>query len=516
VNQSVAASGIEPAPIAASPVKQAIIEDFVALGGSRYLAYAVSFAASIVQRRLLGPYIIGVWQLLAIVRMYLSYWDAGVARGAERQLPALAATDRAEFERCRDTTYTFVIATMTTANLVVLAASFFWPWPADVLVLWGVRAMTIIAIVEGFSNMMEASALRTPARFRLLSVQVFVSETLFAVLSLPAAYFVGLWGLLGALFLSLAFKPIYMRMTTGERFHLRWDTDRALGLWRIGFPFTIFVILYKTFDSVDRLLVVRGGDLESLGQYSVATMAAVFLSQVPLVISTVLFPRTMGRFATGTDRELVRYFQQAQLCVHVLLSVASAACYFLLPEVVRHVLPAFTAGIPALKITAVGAIFVGITQLPIQYLVASDRQWSLAVTIGVATAVYFSGGVAIAHWYGSSAAWLQVVAWSRLIAYVLLAGLVTAWALHVLRAISWAWLGEIAAVTLYLATLPLVIDTLGPADATTILGSAARATVQLALYAAGVAPVLLLLERRTGAVTHLAASYRQLRGGTRQ
>ena len=46
--------------------KQALLGDVAALGLSRYAAFGVSFLISIVQKGLLGPYLVGVWQLLSL------------------------------------------------------------------------------------------------------------------------------------------------------------------------------------------------------------------------------------------------------------------------------------------------------------------------------------------------------------------------------------------------------------------------------------------------------------------
>jgi O-antigen/teichoic acid export membrane protein len=488
--------------------KGQIIADFLALGVSRYAAFGLSFVASIIQRRVLGPYIIGIWQLLSVCRIYLSYWDAGISRGAEQRLPALLATDAADAARYRDTAYTWVLGTMVAGNLLVLGASFLSTFGVDPLVLWGVRGMTIIAMVEGFSNMMEASALRAPARFRLMSLQLLISEVLFALLSVPAALAGGLAGLLVALFISMASKPVFMRLATGESFHVRVDRPRAAALLHIGFPLTVFTVIYKTFDTVDRVWVLQGGGIEALGYYSIASMALVFIAQFPQVIATVFLPRTITRYAVSSDESMMRYFQQAQLCMIAGAGIATAACYFVLPPVMTWLLPSFTPGVPALKISVFSAVFVGAAQLPIQYLIAARRQWALAAVIALATAIYYGVGWFLAAWIGGTPQWLAVVAWGRVLAFLLLAALMTLWTMTLQPSMSWRWFAETSAVAAYVVWLPALIDDIG-GTAAGAAGELGLGVLRLVVFGLATLPVAWLVERRTAALSHAVALCRR-------
>lgn len=489
--------------------KRAVVEDIALLSLGRYLALGLSFVISIVQKRLLGPYLVGVWQLLSIFRQYLSYGDVGISRGAEQKLPPLYRSRQEELDPFRDAAYTFTLLPVIVINALILAATFVWPWQADPLILWGFRGMAVIAIVESGSNIMEVSALRSRARFRLLSLQVFGSEVLFAVLSIPGILLWGIYGLLGAVFASLSFKIGFMYLTTGEWFRLRWDFGRATTLWRLGFPLTVFVVLFKTFDMLDRILLIHGGSLDALGYYSIATMATVSLGHFPLIIASVFFPRTMTWFQVREYDDLGRYLRQAQLCVLVLMGIVVGLCYFLMPLVVHQALPTFAAGIPALKISIFSAIFVGLVHLPIQYQIASNKQWALVWVMALATAAYYGTGIAWFRWVGASHDWLLFVASSRVVGYSVLWAVIGIWTFRRLKSPS-ALRGhakELVSLAAYMVGLTVGIDYLLPLQAGTLGTNVVRVLEQIVLFGLGLWPVLAVVERQTGVLSTARSIY---------
>jgi len=123
-------------------------------------------------------------------------------------------------------------------------------------------------------------------------------------------------------------------------------------------------------------------------------MATVSPGHFPLIIASVFFPRTMTWFQVREYDDLGRYLRQAQLCVLVLMGIVVGLCYFLTPLVVHQALPTFAAGIPALKVSIFSAIFVGLVHLPIQYQIASNKQWALVWVMALATAAYYGTGIA--------------------------------------------------------------------------------------------------------------------------
>lgn len=482
--------------------KQALLGDVAALGLSRYAAFGVSFLISIVQKGLLGPYLVGVWQLLSIARQYLGYSDLGVARGAEQKLPPLYAEASDQLESVKRTAYTFTLAPVLVINTLFIVGTFVWPGQVDPLILWGFRGMAVVAILESAANVLEVAVLRSPARFRLVSLQILGSELLFAALSIPSILLWGVYGLLGAAALSLMFKLAFMRVSTGEWFHFHVDVRHGIALWRIGFPLTVFVILFKTFELLDRLLLLHARELELLGFYSIAAMATVLLGHIPLVISQAFFPRTMTWVQTRDDVELSRYLHQAQLCIVLVMGIAVGLCYFTLPVVVAYALPAFTPGIGAMKIAVFSAVFVGLVHIPILYQIGWNRQWALAAMMAIATAIYYGLRLLAVQSLGSSEATLVLIAWSRVIGFGVLSVTILWWTLRRFRNDS-RRLGvrELAGVAAYMTVLIVGIDFLVATDQLGLARQLLGVGASWALFGLGLWPVVRFVDRRTGVLT---------------
>jgi len=482
--------------------KQALLGDMAALGLSRYAAFGVSFLVSIVQKGLLGPYLVGVWQLLSIARQYLGYGDLGVARGADQKLPALYAEASDQLESVKRTAYTFALVPVLVINTLVIVGTFVWAGQVDQVILWGFRGMAGIAILESAANILEGSVLRSPARFRLVSLQILGSELLFAALSIPSILLWGVYGLLGAAALSLIFKLAFMRVATGEWFHFQVDFPLGAGLWRVGFPMTLFAVLFKTFEVLDRLLLLHSRELELLGFYSVATMATVLLGHIPLIISQAFFPRTMTWVQTRDSVELSRYFRQAQLCIVAVMGAAVGLCYFTLPVVVAYALPAFTPGIGAMKIAVFSAVFVGLVHIPIQYQIGWNRQWPLVAIMAIATAIYYGFGLLGVQSLGSSEATLALVAWSRVVGFGVLSVTILWWTLRRLRNDSTRFeVAELAGVATYMTVLIVGIDFLVVTDQLGLARQLLGVGASLALFGLGLWPVVRFVDRQTGVLT---------------
>lgn len=508
----------QPAPAARATrtVKQAVLRDVFLLGGSRYLVFAVDLFVSIVQKRLLGPYAVGVWQLLSIARQYLSYGDLGVARGAEQALPPMYARHDPSADRLRDVSYTATLGLTAVVNLAFFAGSFLRAWPVDPLVLLGLRVMALLALVESAANLMEVSALRSHNRFDLVSLQVLGSELLFAALSIPAVWLWRVPGLLAAVAASLLFKLAFMRLTTGEQARVRWDWRIVSALWRMGFPVTVFVVLFKTFDTLDRLLLLRVGSLETLGFYSIGTMATVFLGHLPLAISQVFFPRTMV-WAAGADADtLGRYLRQAQLGIFVVMASAVGACYLGMPPLVRMALPNFTPGIPALKLGVLSGLFVGLVHLPMQYQMAFNHRWRLVAVAAVVSMVCYGAGFALLRRAGTAEQMMLVAAGCRVAGYGLLWAVITWWTRHGRRLRTAAALRghtrELAGMTAYVMALLVAMDRWMP-SASGLWAIALDTVMRAALFAAALWPVIRYVDRRTGLVQTVRGAWFRFKVG---
>ena len=510
----------QPAPASTTDtVRVRVMRDMAVLGASRYVVFAVSFVVGLVQKRWLGPYLVGVWQALSLARQYLSYADLGVARGLERDLPTYYATNNPQLERVRDAGCTAIVA--LNVGLVFLAAAIGWGWlgALDLSLAWGLRLMAVVAVIEATVNALESAVLRSNNRFGPVSQMFVGSELLFAACSLPAIILWGVYGLVVSVLASLLLKLVLLRAYGARAVKVAWDGRIAWALWKFGFPLTMFVILFKVFDTVDRLALLGTGQLEAVGLYSVATMAVVMLSQLPLAISQVLFPRTIAQVASGASEQTARFVSHAQSGVLMAMILAVGGIGFVFPELVRLLLPEFVAGIPALKVGVWSMLFVGLVYVPIQSIQAVQgsgavtTQWKLFAVGAVVGGGYYAASRVLLHRIAAQTTLLTVMAAGRVAAYAVLWLALALWMAWTLRSLQLArQIGSQALVCAYMILCYFVIDRLLPGASGGLGSGVARAAAGLGLLLAAAAPAVIAIERGTGLFQTAANAWREQLG----
>lgn len=437
---------------------RALLRDIGSVALGRYLSLPIILICSVFQRRMLGPSLIGLWNILLLVEMYLSFGDLGLIRGAERKLPDLY-TNRSENEAdtVRDIGFTSALILLILFNLAFLACTFLLEARFDPLLVFGLRVMTVVAILRFISDYLEVAVLRSRRRFTLMSIQLFVAEVFFAIASVAGIYVWGIYGFLASIMAMLVLKIGLIYVTTRDRIGLRFDFSEARDLLRIGVPLTIFALMLKTYENVDKILVVQWLGLEYVGYYSLAFTALVFLHHFPRIVSQVFYPRIMSYIREGNYEGIsADHLIRAQHAFAFSMMVMVGGCYFVIPLAIRYLLPAFNPAIPVLKVLLFSAVFAALVQIPIQYIIATGRRWFLVVTIGFLGGAYYVIASTVLSWQFAEHWPMEAIALGKLMTYALIYLLITWKAFRALNDLHLLW-RHLAGLLVRLAVFSVVL-----------------------------------------------------------
>ncbi|HRY28755.1 MAG TPA: lipopolysaccharide biosynthesis protein [Elusimicrobiota bacterium] len=363
---------------------------------------AITLVTNLVFRRILGPEMAGIWNLVYIVTGYLSTVSIGVQTGSERDIPYWRGKKNAEMERRlvhQMFTVSFLEAAMVGSVFLIYLFFFGGKYRHDLyigflsaagyVVLWRMMGCFVV----GF---------RSIQNFTFLGK----SEVVFAVLDLGLIVgltsFYGLYGQYLAHALGFLLKLSFWYLWTHKRkmFDIGWHLVLAdiKPVAAVGFPWLLSSFVWQFMMSVDSLLVAKMAGVTALGYYSLGVSIVRMLTEIPNTVSTVIFPRLLEKFGEREDirpikEDVVRYLKNLAFVVIPLLFPLA---YFFFPWVVRQFLPKFLPSIPAAKVLLLAALFMPMIHMPGQILILQKRIWlyvGLQLGAGIATAVLVLLGV---------------------------------------------------------------------------------------------------------------------------
>jgi len=308
--------------------------------------------------RWLAPYYMGMWQTMVLVQVYCHFLTLGVINGMNRELPYVLGQGQLELGRSMaSTTQAFSLAVSAVSFAGFAVALWFVPQDAD----WRMSVATAGTIVPiSFYTQYLQGTFRANSDFNRLSAIQYLDAVL-RVGSVALVFFFGYAGycaravILGVALAALthAWRPMHVGLS------FSWSTLKLLA--RTGIPIFAFSYVFGFADSIPRLILLNEDAVETLGLYApvltlLGTMNAFFDS-----LRTYLYPKISHYL--GRKNDDASGLWRPTLAIHV-LSVLSAipmavAGYFLVPLVVTHFMPKYTASLEALNVGLVIMLFLG-------------------------------------------------------------------------------------------------------------------------------------------------------------
>ncbi len=371
--------------------KEQIVKDTANYGIARYFILVISFIAGIIQKRMLGPTLTGIWNALALVKMYTQFGEVGVREGVELKLPVFyARKDVKNFEKFQDIAFSFSTLIIILVNIVIFIASFFIATPQNHLYAIGLRLIAVVAILEYIAAYMETASLRCKNKFSLLGTQIIRAEIIFSVISLFGIYFFKLNGLIASFGMMLLYKIFFIIRKTKDRYSLVFNGKVTFELLKMGFPLIIFALVMRTFENLDRIVIIKYLNLEMLGYYSIALMVFISINDFPLIVGRIFYPRIVNLFGEEKDRHrLIGYLVKIQYSLMLITMALAGIVFFVFPILIKYFLVKFIYGIQSLKILVFSVIFSSLLYLPVQCYIVMNKRWRLVWVLGAISFLYF-------------------------------------------------------------------------------------------------------------------------------
>jgi len=351
-----------------------LIKNALAYSGTNIIAQGAMFIQAFILRALLVPGVMGLWNLVGVVRGYVAPISVGVILGAFRELPILKGQGKtAEEASCRTVAFT---ASLAEAGILALGITGYGLWRGGPQVwLFLTAGLLVIAsrLQEAYITFFQGAQLYVP-----LSRILLINGLIYAVALPVGTLAAGLPGLLIAALIAEMLKGLWMVYSGKIRgVSAGWGFDKAVfkGLLSFGLGYRVADYPMTLFLMLNLLWVTWFMDPASLALY--ATANGLFLQAIDITarFGTVFYTRILEDYGKGISKERIgenfRVFIQIALLVAFPLVCWAVVSAF--PILVRQVIPLYDGCIPVLLILMIGGFFIPINHHLFTIWIAEKR-----------------------------------------------------------------------------------------------------------------------------------------------
>lgn len=246
-----------------------------------------------------------------------------------------------------------------------------------------------LLLLTTYSNLLR-NAFYALGRLKFEAVAILCETAIQATLILAgAAWHQGVAWFVWAYAASYGFTTAYCLVVIPAfgLARLRLDLDLALFLrWlRVALPFAVGILLTNLYFKADVPILQHFRPFREVGWYQFAYKPFEALQFVPLAIQSVVYPVIAVYHRTSAASVQVAY--ERFFKVLVLLGWPLTVGTFVLVHPIAHVFRLYPQSIPALRILALGILFLFVNSAFTAMLFAIDRQDLFAWTTGVAVVI---------------------------------------------------------------------------------------------------------------------------------
>jgi len=344
-------------------IKSAVILSISKFASISGLSLIIGIIASLINARLLGPELYGIWLTATILFPYFPFLAVGVDHAAYREIPlhkGRLQLDRVE--RIKQVYFTYAIVVTSSVSIIVIILSLILS--LDPRLAWSLR---IVAIMGFFLSVSRWGVILLKSEN--LFGKAGLSESMLSFGRLLSALFIylfkfpGIW--IGNLIGNITSAIIAWRLSK-QKVCLLWDWKLLQQLIKIGLPITLVSLFQILSITGDKMLILGFLGTTSVGIYGLGRSFTQILFVSGGVVGPVIYPRLSERYGRTNDvstlKNLVIF---PTILLGSILPEILGYAWFGLPVFVRFLLPDFISGI-----------------LPAQLLFYSAAIWIVSGTSG--------------------------------------------------------------------------------------------------------------------------------------
>jgi O-antigen/teichoic acid export membrane protein len=494
---------VETVPVEKSE-RSHIVRDATWYTTATYLSQFLAFGVGVVAKRLLGPTDLGVWAVLLSLLSVLGLLEFGVSQAMNKQMAyVISKGDEARADQYKRTQFTFITTTGLIGGIGVLVyvALHQSLSPASATgLLWLAVIFPLNQLHMGQVNVFWANR-----RFDATGLVTIIESVGMGTIGLFLIWRIGVYGQIIGFLVVLVAKLTFLawRAKGIPRLKIRfgWYGRALRELLAVGLPLEAIALVNLAKVSATSLIVAYFLDTTSVGYFALALSIQNYIYWTPNAFSIVMFPRFQERMATSNDdpTALRSFLVKPTIGLgYFVLPVLISGSFFLVPVLIRHVLPAYIPSIVVLKVLLAGTFFLSMEHMPGQLLTSSNHLWH-RVALAMVTLVALAACVAAAVTFRRSlVSIVAAVAIGNAIGF-LVAFIFAYRVVDGPRVDRW-FVPRLAGAFCYLMLVLVLIDRVLPTAPATLGLDTASAALKWLVALIALAPLFLIAERQLSLV----------------
>lgn len=367
---------------------------FGVYAGSSILATGITMIAGLLTARFVEPSALGLFNGMGLVLAYAPIAQFGVINGLNRELPFfIGRGNKARAEELASTTQAWAIVVGSLFSSCLTAVSAWHAFRGNWTLASGWLSYALGVFILFFATSYLRATYRTSGDFKKLAI-VQLARASFLLMGVALVHWFRFYGLclryslaaVAALILLWIWRPIRVapRLNFGDFKHLL----------SIGLPIFLVGLFYSWWTAFDKTLVLNYMGTEGLGLYAIALLTGTSLILIPQAVSQITYPRMAEQYGrTRKIGDLISITKRPILLMACVCPFFVVAGWFLVPLIVKILLPKYVSGIQAAQWTLIATstkVFLPVAN--IFNVTRNQIPYSLAIgggIVGYASCLYW-------------------------------------------------------------------------------------------------------------------------------
>ncbi|MFC1674589.1 oligosaccharide flippase family protein [Candidatus Omnitrophota bacterium] len=344
--------------------------------GANFIVQIFSVLRGAIVAGLLGPPFYGLWNALRLILDYSPYAGLGASLAMDREYPyCIGRKELTRAEEIKDTAFTFNLIISAILGLVLFIVALFLRTKVSREATIGLLIISFVLILQQI-NIFYRELARLQKRIDHVNVMLLLFSGINCFLAILLVRQFGISGMFFALVVAYLTALSYIIYKTKDRFSFRLNQARLKPLVKLGLALMMIPLLTTALQSVDRLMVLRFLGLTALGLYGFASLFAGLLFYLPVAYQFITYPYLLeGHGQQNNPRHLANlYVAQPTAILSGVLAFLIGIALILAGPAIGYLIPKYSKAIVVIKILLVSGFFFSLIYLPVNFLVALNKQ----------------------------------------------------------------------------------------------------------------------------------------------
>lgn len=308
--------------------------------------------------KFISPEDLGLWTTLNLAVTYVSFLQAGLISGLNRELPyTLGQGNNKEAREIAGTVQSITLITTIVITFIGLFYFFSHQFQND-KIKYGVLAITIHIVSLFFQNYFTSTYRSNNSFITLSKIQVI--NAFINLLSIVLIIYLAYYGLIiKTAIVSVLFTiHLFIKRPISVGFII--NKKSLIKIMKTGLPIWGLAYIESLASTVDKILLLKFSDLSSVGLYSFAFYGYSIFLVLSMTIAKYISPKLNYIYGLNNDKkQLWSYFKKITLFITIIQFSLALIALLILPQFINTFFYQYKESIQAMQILVCAGMFKG-------------------------------------------------------------------------------------------------------------------------------------------------------------